>query len=477
MVLPVRCKIMKPRFCRSKQLAVLCVVALVAAVSARTSTSSVDIFDPSVFNAAFYSSTNPDIDHSSVAAVQEHWQSYGVAEGRQAHGCFHTRQYLARYEDVKEACKGDTACALNHYIQHGISEGRVGYVEDGVPFGRATIADAALGICVSAGARTAGAVDSVVFQNQEMINSHDHGRQLQVAVTLCTDTTPESCRGECYNPTEVFPPFPSSCRRILLYPLPLQGGASSDDRFNPTSVLMNVSTPSNAVLSTAVLPAFWLHPGEHEPAPSAGCTVAINTVNVSNYVIGKDVSFRPFGVPNALQFSFNLYLDDSMHMLQVMRARTFCDQAVKRTVFSGETTWQVEGPTGYMLSAFTAFYTVDVKSGALTPIDNTHPGEVPVPLVFSTPDGSAAMGAMVSPATQSSFNVMYAKFNFASLQPFDNGTTKWSNVFRSGPHAKVGSRFFRSNRAAASSCSFCRELCCRIPATCVSGSYNASLLA
>lgn len=317
-MLPVRGKIMKLRFCRSKLLvAALCVVALVTSASARTSTPNVDIFDPSVFNAAFYSSTNPDIDHSSVAAVQKHWQSYGVAEGRQAHGCFHTRQYLARYEDIKEACKGDTACALNHYIQHGISEGRVGYVEDGMPFGRATIADAALGICVSAGARTAGAVDSVVFQNQEMINSHDHGRQLQVAVTLCTDATPESCRGECYNPTE--------------------GGASSDDRFNPTSVLMNVSTPSNAILSTAVLPAFWLHPGEREPAPSAGCTVAINTVNVSNYVIGKDVSFRPFGVPNAMQFSFNLYLDDSMHMLQVMRARTFCDQAAKCAVFCSET--------------------------------------------------------------------------------------------------------------------------------------------
>jgi hypothetical protein len=110
---------------------------------------------------------------------------------------------------------------------------------------------------------------------------------------------------------------------------------------------------------------------------------------------------------------------------------------VKRAFFCGETAWQVEGPTGYMLSAFTAFYTIDVKSGALTPTDNTHPAEVPVPLVFSTPDGSVAMGAMVSPATESSFNVMYAKFNFASLKPFDNGTTKWSNVFRSGPHAKV----------------------------------------
>lgn len=271
----------------------------VAALAALPPLHNTNIFDPSVFNAAFYSATNPDIDHSSVESVKRHWQSFGVAEGRQAHGCFHTRQYLSRYDDLRAACKGDNSCALDHYINHGISEGRVGYAEDGMPFGRATIADAALGICVSAGARTAGAVDSVVFQNTEMINTHDHGRQLQVAVTICTDATSQSCRGECYNPTE--------------------GGASSDDRFNPTSVLLNVSTPSNAVLSTNVLPAFWLHPGEHEPSPSAGCSVAINTVNVSNYVIAKSVSFRPFSVPNAIMFAFGLYLDDDMHMLQVCR--------------------------------------------------------------------------------------------------------------------------------------------------------------
>ena len=90
-----------------------------------------------------------------------------------------------------------------------------------------------------------------------------------------------------------------------------------------------------------------------------------------------------------------------------------------------------------MLAAFTSFYTIDVNTGVLTPTDNTHPAELPVPLVFSTPDGSAAMGAMASPATHPSFAVTYAKYNFADMQPFDNGTTKWSNVFRSGPHAKV----------------------------------------
>ena len=274
------------------------------------SVPNVDIFNASVFNAAFYSATNPDIDHSSDAVVRQHWQTFGVTEGRQAHGCFHTLQYLARYGDIRDACGKDVSCALNHYLQHGLSEGRVGYVEDGMQFGRATIADAALGICMSAGARTAGAVDSVVFNNNEMINTHDHGRQLQVAVTICTDTTAASCRGECYNPTEA--------------------GASSDDRYSPTSKLISSATPSNSVLSTSVLPAFWLHPGEHEPNPSAGCSVAINTVNVSNYQVDKEVSFRPFSVPNSVKFTFNVTLDDDMSLLQVF-FRT-CDPDVLRCV-------------------------------------------------------------------------------------------------------------------------------------------------
>ena len=137
---------------------------------------------------------------------------------------------------------------------------------------------------------------------------------------------------------------------------------------------------------------------------------------------------------------------------------------------------QVEGPTGYMLSAFTAFYTVDVKTGALTSVDNVHPAELSAPLVFSTPDGSAAMGAMASPATASSFSVTYAKYNFASLEPFDNGTTKWSNVFRSGPHAKVRLMQLERCHSHVRSC-LRRAQCCRMKASCVSGSCSASLIA
>jgi hypothetical protein len=86
------------------------------------------------------------------------------------------------------------------------------------------------------------------------------------------------------------------------------------------------------------------------------------------------------------------------------------------------------------------------------------------------------MGAMASPATDSSFSVTYAKFNFASLEPFDNGTTKWSNVFRSGPHTKV--RLMQLERCYSLVCScFLRARCYRMKATCVLGSCSALLLA
>ena len=44
-------------------------------------------------------------------------------------------------------------------------------------------------VYVSASARTAGAVDSVTWNNKEFINNYDHGRQYQVAgiITLIYD--------------------------------------------------------------------------------------------------------------------------------------------------------------------------------------------------------------------------------------------------------------------------------------------------
>ena len=161
----------------------------------------VDIFDPSVYSFYFYVNTNPDLirpPYFTFDGAKQHWQQFGIHEGRQACGSFHTQQYLERYPDLKAKFGSNYTAALEHYITVGKNEGLLGFVDGGFD-GRWTVASSNQ-LFLSASARTSGAIDSLVWNNKEFINAWDHGRELQMAVT--------TGHGECYNPTEASPPLP-----------------------------------------------------------------------------------------------------------------------------------------------------------------------------------------------------------------------------------------------------------------------------
>lgn len=99
---------------------------------------------------------------------------------------------IFRYHDLSLAFHTNYRQAIDHYIQHVDSEHRVGYMEGG--FGGVwTISGH--GIYLGASARMGGAIDSLTWNNRELVNSYDHGRELQMA---CNSNT----YAECYNPTE-----------------------------------------------------------------------------------------------------------------------------------------------------------------------------------------------------------------------------------------------------------------------------------
>ena len=232
------------------------------------------------------------------------------------HFCDIEGRYLDRYPDVNIACAGDHTCALAHYLTSGWGQQRLGVTADGskcvqlaAPFPahfsahifhmylRWTLADAQQGLYASGSARTAGAIDSVVWNSIEFINACDHGRELQVAVTL-------DGHAECYNPTEA--------------------GSNRDARgtfFSSTSQLVSITSGNNSALETSVNPAFWLAPGEREAQPSAGCSVALNTELTSAYTTTKSVTFVP-GVPGTLRYNFTTVIADAVgSMLQVLPPR------------------------------------------------------------------------------------------------------------------------------------------------------------
>ena len=95
-----------------------------------------------------------------------------------------------RYPSLAQRFGKNYTAAAEHFLTVGQQDGLRGHVDQFQ--GRYTIADVSGRLVLSASRRMGGAVDSVVFNGTEFINAHDHGRELQVAVSplsLLTTTT------------------------------------------------------------------------------------------------------------------------------------------------------------------------------------------------------------------------------------------------------------------------------------------------
>lgn len=237
-------------------------------------------------------------------------------------------------------------------------------------------------IVITTTSRLAGAIHAIHWNGREFIDSADHGRQLQSASSF--DSVPPE-NAETFNPTEA---------------------GSRLDGAGPrsTSRLLAISASRNE-LRTRTQMAFWLAPGERSDG-----RLARNDRLLSNHCVEKRVRIGVPGLPNVI------------------------DYAVTFTVPEGEphTTAQFEALTGYMPADFQRFWKFDPVNAELRPLDDG-PGEQPLPVVFSTPEGLHAMGVIShgrvpAPASGPS----YGRFRFARER-----VTKWNCVFRIRPPGVV----------------------------------------
>jgi hypothetical protein len=344
--------------------------------------ADVDIYDARTFNWQYYLNQNADLGAAginSALGARNHWRTYGLCEGRQAHPNFHSAQYLSLYPDLTSAFGNNYALALRHYLIHGIVEGRIGYGpnEANGTFGRWTARNDI--ISITASRRVAGAIDSVFWNGKEFINSYDHGRQLQPALS-------KNGFGECYNPT--------------------LAGSAADGLSTGTSSLLEWASANQSQLSTQTLPAFWLAPFTTNP----NCGSVINTTIRSAYRMNTDVRVGLTGMRHAIRFVTRVLIPEAVNSLTI------------------------EAPTGYLTGDMTAFYTYDDATQSLTLLSNTLPmGEQSKPLVLSTQNGSHAMGVW-SPTLPQIPGAGYGQFRFPA-QIETNATMKWNAVYRTGPIA------------------------------------------
>ncbi len=223
--------------------------------------------------------------------------------------------------------------------------------------------------------RTAGAIDSLTWNGREFIDSADHGRQLQSASNLDLG---KPFYAETFNPTEA---------------------GSRRDGAGPrsTSRLLSIKAKGRT-LETSSKMAFWLVPGERSEGH-----LAVNTTALSEHLLTKHVTIGMPDLPHAISYDV-----------------TFTLPANERHTIA-----QFEALTGYMPAEFSEFFTFNPADGKLAPLDDG-PGEQPLPVVFSTPDGAYSMGiiatAPTSPHTQ---GPGYGRFRFK-----DAHVMKWNCVYR-----------------------------------------------
>ena len=368
---------------------------------------STSIFDPRVYNYYFYINTNPDLREANLFSKEQaatHWESHGIHEGRQACGSFHSVQYLNNYPSLKQKFGTNYTAAILYYLNTGYysTNESLGYTIGGGS-GRYTISNlfstshantitnnSNNAIYISGSDRTAIAIDSLVWNNIEFINSWDHGRELQQAVTTND--------GECYNPTEA--------------------GSGNGDGITATSSSAVLSVACNeTTLTTSVLPAYWMVPGSSE----SGCGAAINQDKVSNWTMSKSVSIGYDGIDNVVHFVNDVYVP-----IDLTNASS-----------SNGIGTQIEAPTAYLNANFDSFYCIDFENGkdlngnlSEIVISNKVGGSAGVLKINSSyviigmNDTNAAMGVMPKIYPQRGF----ALYNFLGLGYDSCKTSKWSIV-------------------------------------------------
>jgi hypothetical protein len=233
-------------------------------------------------------------------------------------------------------------------------------------------------ITVGISRRTAAAIDSLTWRGKEFVNAHDHGREIQSAVSL-------DGYGECYNPTEAGSNRDGVGRESSSKPLSVKAGRNW--------------------LETRSTMAFWLQPGERTGSCPKG--LASYTSSLSDIELIKRVALGVNGVPNAIEYRA------SFRVATVHASATF------------------EAVTAYLKHEFSKFWTVDARSGRLLPLSDG-PAEQSSPIVFSTPDEAYALGIWSPSLPQPEFpNIGYGRWRFDRRQE-DNATVKLNCVFREG---------------------------------------------
>jgi len=230
-------------------------------------------------------------------------------------------------------------------------------------------------IVIATTSRLAGAIHSLTWNGKEFIDSADHGRQLQSAANFDCG---EKFIPEVFNPTEA--------------------GSMGDGAGEKSSSRLLKIRVEGGFLETTTQMAFWLRPGEK----SLG-NPARNDRVLSDHLIRKRVQIGYKSLPHAIQYdvTFTVPMGEPHHYAQF------------------------EAVTGYMPAEFSDFATFNPQTRQLLPLSDG-PGAQTMPVVFSMPGGTHAMGVYSPDQPSRGYEAAgYGRFRFSAEK-----VNKWNCVFR-----------------------------------------------
>ena len=226
--------------------------------------------------------------------------------------------------------------------------------------------------------RSAGAIDSLIWNGKQFINTNDHGRMLQYAWQI--------------NPNEIGPNWN-----------PTEAGSGADGTGNTTTSVFLSSSVNGNVLKTSCYPAIfypYLVPGTSTPE------------KVSPELLQKTVTvgIPSLGMPNVIQFQGVITIPNS----QANTVRTMI----------------VEFPTPYLNGEFNRFFTFDPTTQVLNEVHPTDDVYAPagsvdpyysgVPCMITTGDTTFALGVYSNALPQPGVpNQGYAMNNYLINPPND----------------------------------------------------------
>jgi hypothetical protein len=166
-----------------------------------------------------------------------------------------------------------------------------------------------------------GAVNSLVFRGMEFVDTTDHGRLLQSAVSF-------NGLGECYNPTE--------------------GGSAKDSKVEESSKLLSTTKIGNKLWTFSYM-GYWLEPNYYYESGCNGDTSKVYSENKtirSNVLLEKQVVVGLTNFPNVIVHNVAYHVSETYESAVFEASTIYATRKFTKSIYYNLTTSESIDPNG-----------------------------------------------------------------------------------------------------------------------------------